>query len=186
MRLVGERSSMRSRSSGSRCAAASVIHRLRALRSPWAQMASAPTSQGPKSSGAPRRPAHAASLGRRRSPPPRGGRWPGGRRSRRWPRPSGSRGAPPRPTRSRRRGRLRVGMRWDWTGVPWEKWGRMLEPTNGFAGGFGISGTNFNALWSPGANTGSLTQLQTVGKNSANPNTTLYNNYYKGFEPQVG
>ncbi len=81
---------------------------------------------------------------------------------------------------------VNFGMRWDWTGVPWEKWGRMLEPTNGFAGGFGTSGTNFNSLWSPGANTGSLTQLQTVGKNSANPNTTLYNNYYKGFEPQIG
>lgn len=82
---------------------------------------------------------------------------------------------------------LNFGLRWDWTGVPWEKWGRMLEPTDGFAGAFGISGTNFaNALWNPNASSGSLTQLQTVGKNSANPNTPLYHDYYKGFEPAIG
>jgi hypothetical protein len=81
---------------------------------------------------------------------------------------------------------VNFGMRWDWAGVPWEKWGRMLEPTNGFAGAFGISGTNFNALWSPGANSGSLTQMETVGQGSANPGTPLYKNYFKGFEPAVG
>ncbi len=82
---------------------------------------------------------------------------------------------------------VNFGMRWDWTGVPWEKWGRMLEPTNGFAGAFGISGTSFaSTLWTPGASSGSLTQLQTVGRNSSNPGTTLYKDYYKGFEPVVG
>jgi hypothetical protein len=82
---------------------------------------------------------------------------------------------------------INFGMRWDWVGVPWEKWGRMLEPTTGFAGAFGISGTNFsNAMWTPGANSGALTQLQTVGPNSANPNTQLYKNYFKSFEPAFG
>jgi len=83
---------------------------------------------------------------------------------------------------------VNFGMRWDWVGVPWEKWGRMLEPTNGFTGAFGLSGTNFaNSLWTPGASAGSsLTQLETVGKNSANPNTLLYKNYFKSFEPAVG
>lgn len=81
---------------------------------------------------------------------------------------------------------VNLGLRWDYTGVPFEKWGRMLEPTNGFAGAFGISGSNFNALWNPSAAGGSLTQLQTVGKNSANPATPLYPNYYKGFEPSFG
>ncbi len=82
---------------------------------------------------------------------------------------------------------LNFGMRWDWVGVPWEKWGRMLEPTTGFAGAFGISGTNFsNALWNPAANSGALTQLQTVGRNSANPDTPLYKNYSRGFEPAIG
>src|SRR5580700_1195519 len=52
---------------------------------------------------------------------------------------------------------VNFGMRWDWVGIPWEKWGRELSPTNGFAGAFGISGTNFgNAMWTPGANSGSL------------------------------
>ena len=82
---------------------------------------------------------------------------------------------------------INVGMRWDWVGVPWEKWGRELEPTNGFAGAFGISGTNFaNALWSPGASGGSLTQMETIGPNSANPGQQLYKNYYKSFEPAIG
>jgi Carboxypeptidase regulatory-like domain len=81
---------------------------------------------------------------------------------------------------------VNIGMRWDWAGVPWEKWGRMLEPTNGFAGAFGISGTNFNSLWSPGASGGSLTQMETVGAHSENPGTPLYKNYYKGFEPIIG
>jgi hypothetical protein len=81
---------------------------------------------------------------------------------------------------------LNIGMRWDWAGVPWEKWGRMLLPTDGFAGAFGGSGTNFNAQWSPGASGGSLTQMETVGVNSENPGTTLYKNYFKGFEPIIG
>ncbi len=82
---------------------------------------------------------------------------------------------------------INVGMRWDWAGIPWEKWGRELAPTNGFAGAFGISGTSFgSALWTPGANSGSLTQMETVGPNSANPNQQLYKNYYKSFEPAIG
>jgi hypothetical protein len=82
---------------------------------------------------------------------------------------------------------VNFGMRWDWVGIPWEKWGRELEPTTGFGGGFGISGTNFaNAMWTPGANSGALTQMRTVGPNSSNPGQQLYQNYYKGFEPNVG
>jgi hypothetical protein len=82
---------------------------------------------------------------------------------------------------------VNFGMRWDWVGIPWEKWGRELNPTNGFAGGFGISGTNFaNAMWTPGANSGSLTQMQTVGPNSSNPGQQIYQNYYKAFEPALG
>ena len=82
---------------------------------------------------------------------------------------------------------VNFGMRWDWAGVPWEKWGRMLEPTNGFAGAFGVSGTNFaNAMWNPNPGSGSLTQLETVGNHSSNPGTTLYKNYYAAFEPAGG
>jgi hypothetical protein len=81
---------------------------------------------------------------------------------------------------------INFGMRWDWVGIPWEKWGRELSPTTGFAGAFGISGTNFGALWTPGANSGALTQMETVGPNSANPGQQLYKNYYKSFEPAIG
>jgi Carboxypeptidase regulatory-like domain len=81
---------------------------------------------------------------------------------------------------------VNFGMRWDWVGVPWEKWGRELSPSTGFAGAFGISGTNFGALWNPGASGGALTQMQTVGPNSANPGQQLYKNYYKSFEPALG
>jgi Carboxypeptidase regulatory-like domain len=82
---------------------------------------------------------------------------------------------------------LNIGVRWDWVGVPWDAWGRTPEPVGGLSGLFGVSGTNFaNAMWSPGASAGSLTQIQTVGPNSANPNQQLYKDYYKGFEPAVG
>ena len=81
---------------------------------------------------------------------------------------------------------VNFGMRWDWVGIPWEKWGRELAPTNGFAGAFGISGTNFGALWNPAASGGSLTQMQTIGPNSSNPGQQLYPNYFKAFEPAVG
>jgi hypothetical protein len=81
---------------------------------------------------------------------------------------------------------LNLGIRWDWTGVPWDSWGRTPAPAGGFGGMFGISGTNFNAMWSPGASGGSLMQIQTVGPNSANPNVQLYRDYFKGFAPGVG
>jgi hypothetical protein len=81
---------------------------------------------------------------------------------------------------------LNYGIRWDWVGVPWESYGRAVEPVGGAAGLFGISGTNYSALWQPGLAQGALTQIETVGKNSANPDVLLYHNYYKGFAPGVG
>ncbi|SPF38799.1 conserved exported hypothetical protein [Candidatus Sulfopaludibacter sp. SbA4] len=81
---------------------------------------------------------------------------------------------------------VNFGMRWDWVGVPWEKWGRELSPTTGFAGAFGISGTDFGALWNPGASGGALTQMETVGPHSANPGQNLYKDYYHAFEPVAG
>ena len=82
---------------------------------------------------------------------------------------------------------LNLGVSWAWAGVPWDSWGRTPYPTNGFGGLFGISGTTFdNAMWNPGAANGSLTQMVTVGPNSANPNRQLYNDYYKAFAPSIG
>jgi hypothetical protein len=81
---------------------------------------------------------------------------------------------------------INLGLRWDFVSVPSDKWGRMLEPVNGFGGIFGMSGTNFNALWNPTAASGSQTVMQSVGPNSSNPDLKLYNNYWKGFGPAVG
>jgi len=81
---------------------------------------------------------------------------------------------------------LNLGLRWDWTGPPNEQFGRSTGPENGFAGFFGISGTGYDALWKPGASGGSLTKEITIGKNSANPDINVHNNYYKGFGPAVG
>ncbi len=81
---------------------------------------------------------------------------------------------------------LNYGIRWDWVGVPFEKWGRTPAPVNGFEGMFGISGTGFDALWQPGLAKGSLMQIQTVGPNSANPDKQLYKDYYKAFAPAMG
>jgi len=81
---------------------------------------------------------------------------------------------------------VNVGVRWDYVSVPYDKWGRMLYPVNGFAGVFGISGTNSSALWTPGASSGSMTTLTSIGPNSQNPGQHLYNPYYKGFGPGAG
>jgi hypothetical protein len=81
---------------------------------------------------------------------------------------------------------LNLGLRWDYVGVPWDSWGRTPAPVGGFGGLFGVSGTNFNVLWSPGASGGSLTEMQTVGPHSAHPGQQLYKDYYKGFAPAVG
>ena len=81
---------------------------------------------------------------------------------------------------------LNYGIRWDWVGVPFERWGRMPAPINGFGGMFGISGTGYDALWQPGLAEGSMMQIETVGPNSANPGKKLYNDYYTGFAPAIG
>src|SRR5437867_6201026 len=82
---------------------------------------------------------------------------------------------------------LNLGVRWDYAGVPWDSWGRTPAPVGGFGGLFGISGTTFaNAMWSPGASAGKLTEVQTVGPNSAHPGEQLYKDAYKEFEPAVG
>jgi hypothetical protein len=81
---------------------------------------------------------------------------------------------------------LNYGIRWDWVGVPFEKYGRTPYPATGFGGLFGISGTDFSALWTPGASKSSLMQIQTVGPNSSNPDKQIYQDYYKAFGPALG
>jgi hypothetical protein len=81
---------------------------------------------------------------------------------------------------------LNYGIRWDYIGVPYDGYGRTPAPINGFGGLFGISGTDYSALWTPGAAKGSLMQIQTVGPNSANSDKQIYQDYYKGFAPALG
>jgi hypothetical protein len=81
---------------------------------------------------------------------------------------------------------LNLGVRYDFYGVPWEKNGLMAFPTNGNAGLFGISGTDFSALWNPYATGGSLTKLAFTGKNSPNPNTQWYHDDWNNIAPAVG
>lgn len=81
---------------------------------------------------------------------------------------------------------LNYGIRWDWVGVPYDGYGRTPYPVTGFGGLFGISGTGYKALWTPGASGGTLMQIQTVGPNSAHPDQQIYKDFYKGFAPALG
>ncbi len=81
---------------------------------------------------------------------------------------------------------LNYGIRWDMVGAPWDSWGRTPAPSNGIQGIFGISGTGYDALWTPGLAKGSLTQIQTIGPNSQHPEKQIYANNYKNFSPAIG
>jgi hypothetical protein len=81
---------------------------------------------------------------------------------------------------------LNLGLRYDYFGVPWEANGRAAALVNGSSGLFGLSGTSWSDLYSPGHISGSLTQVQLVGKNSPNPNAQIYNDDWNNFAPVVG
>jgi hypothetical protein len=81
---------------------------------------------------------------------------------------------------------LNVGVRYDYYGVPWEKFGAVPRPVGGEAGLFGISGKSFADMWQPGRLNGSLTTLEFVGKNSPNPDRQLYKDDWNNFAPAVG
>jgi hypothetical protein len=81
---------------------------------------------------------------------------------------------------------LNLGVRYEWYGVPYDGQGRLQTLAGGGAGVFGISGTNFGALFNPGASSGSLTQVQLIGPGTPNPGTKLYNNDNNNFGPAVG
>jgi hypothetical protein len=90
---------------------------------------------------------------------------------------------------------LILGMRYDKYGVPYDSYGlggRFFSSNGGGqAALFGCSGSNFNALWSPGAGdcgsaSPSLIQAEFVGKNSPQPNKLIHNNDWKDFGPSIG
>src|SRR5438552_14724405 len=69
---------------------------------------------------------------------------------------------------------LNLGARYEYYGVPFDANGRAAAPVGGSNGLFGISGTSWADLYQPGISKGKLTAIQLVGKNSPNPNTSLY------------
>jgi hypothetical protein len=81
---------------------------------------------------------------------------------------------------------LNLGLRYDKYGVPYDLTGMATRVKGGEAGFFGISGTNFGALWNPYATGGTLTNVEPAGKHSPNPNVLPYKNDWNNFAPSVG
>jgi hypothetical protein len=81
---------------------------------------------------------------------------------------------------------LNLGLRYDKYGVPYDLTGMATRVKGGEAGFFGISGTNFGALWNPYATGGSLTNVEPAGKHSPNPSVLPYKNDWNNFAPSVG
>jgi len=81
---------------------------------------------------------------------------------------------------------LNLGVRYEYYGVPVDGDGRMQALEGGGGGIFGISGTNFGALFNPGASAGALTTVQLIGPNTSNPNTQLYQSNPHNFGPAIG
>ncbi|PYS37679.1 MAG: hypothetical protein DMG14_20440, partial [Acidobacteria bacterium] len=81
---------------------------------------------------------------------------------------------------------LNLGLRYDKYGVPYDLTGMATRVKGGQAGFFGISGTDFSALWNPYATGGSLTNVEPAGKHSPNPKVLPYKNDWNNFAPSVG
>jgi len=81
---------------------------------------------------------------------------------------------------------LNLGLRYDKYGVPYDLTGMATRVKGGETGFFGISGTNFGALWNPNAMGGSLTTVEPAGKHSPNPSVLPYNNDWNNLAPSVG
>jgi hypothetical protein len=81
---------------------------------------------------------------------------------------------------------VNLGLRYDFFGTPYESNGLGGRFTGGQAGLFGISGTGFANTGTPYSANGSLTTTEFVGKDSAHPDTLIYNNDWNNFAPSVG
>jgi hypothetical protein len=82
---------------------------------------------------------------------------------------------------------LNIGLRYDKYGVVYDDAGLGGRLAGGQSGAFGISGTSFaTAMWNPYANSGSLTNIEFVGKNSPNPGKLIHNNDWNNFAPSIG
>lgn len=88
--------------------------------------------------------------------------------------------------RIRRNLTLNLGMRWDYYGVPYDALGRTAAVKNGSAGLFGLSGSDFSALFRPGVMTGALSEVELIGRNSPNPGRDIIRPDRNNFAPAVG
>src|SRR5437867_4443549 len=80
---------------------------------------------------------------------------------------------------------LNLGLRYDKFGVLYEANGILPNAVGGQAGAFGISGTDYGALWNPNAAAGKITEIELVGNHSPHPKP-FYPNDWNNFAPSVG
>ena len=84
---------------------------------------------------------------------------------------------------------LNLGVRWEYYGPPWENNGLLPAPVGtNLNGAFGMSGSTWADWWRPpGAlNDGLDTVMQFVGKNSPNPDRSLYRPDRNNVGPAIG
>jgi hypothetical protein len=81
---------------------------------------------------------------------------------------------------------LNLGVRYDWYGVPWDKYGLLTGLVGGSEGLWGISGTGWDAMHQPGRLSGAITREILIGKNSPNPDQKAYRDDWNNFAPAVG
>jgi hypothetical protein len=81
---------------------------------------------------------------------------------------------------------LTMGVRYEVYGSPYDRTGLAMRPKGGQAGLFGGSGTDHNAMFSPGASGGALTVFEFAGKHSPNPSALVYPNDRNNFAPSIG
>jgi len=86
--------------------------------------------------------------------------------------------------KARRNLTLTMGLRWDYTGVPYIKDGSTIGLIGGGGAAFGISGRDFTGWLNPGVRA-APTEFQFVGPNSPNPDTPAYPNIYGNFGPSL-
>jgi hypothetical protein len=81
---------------------------------------------------------------------------------------------------------LTLGLRWEYYGVPYEEQGRLVTLQNGSGSIFGLSGSDFSAMFRPGELRGSLTSVELVGRNSPNPSRSIVQPDRNNFAPVAG
>ncbi len=81
---------------------------------------------------------------------------------------------------------LNLGMRYEFYGVPYDPNGKTAALAGGSPSIFGISGTDYSAMFRPGASGGALTRVELIGPGSANANRQLYRPDRNNFAPHLG